>query len=120
MAFHYGLGLSDRYFFNTGPQDWRVIEMSAKRPWRVTGIPGYSPDKIMGRLRVALEIFADWPYDLGRWNCEHFGRLLVTGDPVCYQISYIPILSSWLGGGRNLKALSQWESALRRHSPDLL
>jgi hypothetical protein len=26
-----------------------------------------------------------WHYGVQGWNCEHWARLVVTGNPICYQ-----------------------------------
>ncbi len=119
IAWHYGIGLSDSHFLNTGPQDWRILEMSSQRPTLVKGIPIVPPGVVLARLQYALHLFREWPYDLLRWNCEHLGRLVAIGDPVCYQVATVPLLSLWLKGGRHPTAGSQLENWLSLHAPHL-
>ncbi len=119
LAWHFGIGLSDSHFFNTGPQDWRILEMSAQQPTLVKGIPVVTPVVVISRLEYALHVFREWPYDLLRWNCEHLGRLVATGDPICYQVASAPLLSFWLQGGRHPTAKSRLESWLSLHASDL-
>jgi hypothetical protein len=56
-------------------------------------------------LHISLREFdRNWQYDLYRFNCEHWARLVSTGDCRCYQIAEmkkfqrIPILGSLIVG----------------------
>ncbi len=123
LAWHYGIGLSDTHFFNTGPQDWRILPAADRGIHPVPGIPTQDPAIVMGRLRHSLVLFESWPYDLLAWNCEHLARLVVIGDPICEQISRFPILGSLLSwacqGGRHPTAGSELDRWLACHDPDL-
>ena len=123
LAWHYGIGLSDTHFFNTGPQDWRILQAADRDIQPVPGIQSPDPATVMGRLRHSLVLFESWPYDLLAWNCEHLARLVVIGDPVCEQISHFPVLGSLLSwacnGGRHPTAGSELDEWLAHHDPDL-
>ena len=46
-----------------------------------------SPDLIAKYLHCSVDVFhLNWQYDLYRFNCEHWGRLVTTGDCRCFQI----------------------------------
>jgi hypothetical protein len=45
-----------------------------------------------------------WRYGVQGWNCEHWARLVATGDPVSYQVA-----QNWLG-------IFDFFGSLRRHS----
>lgn len=81
---HYGIGLSDEYIFDTGLGIY-VFSRRDARP--VLGIEAiaFSPDMTIERLKQAIIVFQDWRYNLLGWNCEHLARLIATDQPRCYQ-----------------------------------
>jgi hypothetical protein len=41
-------------------------------------------------LHISVYNFHDkWQYELYRFNCEHWARLVSTGDCICYQIAEV-------------------------------
>ena len=81
---HYGIGLSDIYIFDTG-RGLRPFQREEAK--HVIGIEhiAFQPAQTIERLKHALQVFADWEYTLSGWNCEHLGRLISTDQPRCYQ-----------------------------------
>ncbi len=54
--------------------------------------PDHSPHQKKERINQALhtsvkEFHESWHYELYRFNCEHWARLIATGDCRCYQIA---------------------------------
>lgn len=48
----------------------------------------YRQEQINKALHVSVKEFHEnWDYDLYRFNCEHWARLISTGDCRCYQIA---------------------------------
>ena len=85
---HYGIGLSDTYIFDTG-QGLRPFQR--KNAKFVVGINdiAFEPQQTIERLKYALRVFGGWKYTFPGWNCEHLGRLIATDQPRCYQSSPI-------------------------------
>jgi acyl carrier protein len=96
---HYGIGLSDTYVFDTGAV-WRAFEkFDAKFVIGVDNLHQPS-EKVISRLKLAVQVFESWRYDFIGWNCEHLARLAATGEARCYAIG--PILGvEVLGPGIN-------------------
>lgn len=85
---HYGIGLSDTYIFDTG----QGLRPFAKEDANfVIGIEDivFPPMQTIKRLKQALYIFSDWKYNLMGWNCEHLARLIATDQPRCYQSRFM-------------------------------
>lgn len=97
---HYGIGLSDTHIFDTGA-GWMAFEkVDAKFVIGVDHLHQPS-QKVISRLKLALQKFEAWNYHLIGWNCEHLARLVATGEARCYGISP---LSPLCGDGINYEA----------------
>ncbi|MDS3859848.1 hypothetical protein RIF25_03405 [Thermosynechococcaceae cyanobacterium BACA0444] len=83
-VWHYGIGLSDEYIFDTG---LGICVFSRRDARPVLGIEeiAFPADITIARLKQALIVFQDWRYNLLAWNCEHLARLIATNQPRCYQ-----------------------------------
>ena len=47
----------------------------------------WSRNKIIQALHISVDEFhKNWQYELFRFNCEHWARLVTTGDCRCFQI----------------------------------
>ncbi|MBD2210745.1 hypothetical protein H6G27_12765 [Nostoc linckia FACHB-104] len=46
---------------------------------------------MLERCLIAYEIFKGWHYGVLGWNCEHFARLVATGEAISYQIKESPL-----------------------------
>lgn len=78
--------------------DWQQFEPAQ---W----VNHLSKDQIKVSMHVSVDRFHDrWQYELFRFNCEHWARLVTTGDCCCYQIKdfkqwqKIPVLGSIVVG----------------------
>lgn len=80
---HYGIGLSEEYIFDTGPA-LAAFEPEIP-PTLVTNIIAFSPNETIHRLVTALTVFRDWTHRGSSWNDEHFARLVVTGEAMSYN-----------------------------------
>ncbi len=114
---HYGIGLSDRYIFDTGKglqpfekQDAKVVE----------GIDSivFSPQKTIERLIYARSVFGDWAYST-LWNCEHLARLIATDEPKSYQCQWTWWLSDLMPNGEHKAARQVFREYLAQNAPEL-
>jgi hypothetical protein len=65
----------------------------------------WEKERIKQALHISVAEFHErWQYELYRFNCEHWARLVATGDCCCYQISdfkklqKIPVLGMFIVG----------------------
>ena len=117
---HYGIGLSDRYIFNTGKglKPFRKKHVKARF---VRKASTYPPDKVIQRLVYAVECFKHWDYGLLGWNCEHLARLIATNKAISYEVKNQPWPIPQLNHkGRHPKAKKKFKAYLKHHAPDLL
>lgn len=50
-------------------------------------VPYLSKDEIFGNIIASFPAFHNkWKYGVQGWNCEHWARLVVSGQPISYQI----------------------------------
>ena len=115
---HYGIGLSDVYIFDTG-QGLRPFEKKDAK--FVLGIDSiaFKPERTIKRLKHALDVFADWDYNLTGWNCEHLARLIATDQPRCYQSQPIWWLCNMTPDGDHKTAHWIFQDYLKRVDPSL-
>ena len=73
--------------------------------FRVDQTRSHDRDRINRSLHVSVDNFhKQWQYELYRFNCEHWARLVSTGDCRCYQIAEfkklerIPVLGIFIVG----------------------
>lgn len=60
--------------------DWTRFQPDQAPPW--------GKEQINKSLHVSVREFPEnWHYELYRFNCEHWARLISTGDCRCYQIA---------------------------------
>jgi hypothetical protein len=96
--FHYSVQLNDRDSIAWEPVhagkakdtgrlaiwqiDWSRFQPELTPPWQ--------GEKIDRALHLSVQEFHEnWQYDLYRFNCEHWARLVSTGDCRCYQIAEV-------------------------------
>jgi len=119
---HYGIGLSDRYIFDTG-QGMHPFERSHVGARIVLNIDhiAFPPDQTIQRLIHALRKFGWWNYGLLGWNCEHVARLVATDDPRCYELQNQPWPIGFLirGNKRHPHAKQDFRAYLAEHAPSL-
>ena len=117
---HYGIGLSDDYIFDTGRglQPFAAKHVNAKF---VEHVSAYAPEQTLQRLIYALECFNHWDYGLLGWNCEHLARLVATNEPISYEVKNqfwpIPELNH---NGIHPTAKEEFEAYLENYSSDFL
>jgi hypothetical protein len=77
--------------------------------------PHWCREKIDRALHQSVQEFHEnWQYELYRFNCEHWARLVSTGDCRCYQIAefkklqQIPVIG-WLIVGITEAVTGAWE-----------
>jgi hypothetical protein len=81
---HYGIGLSDLYIFDTGQGLCPFERRDAKLVLGIDRVM-FEPQETFDRLKSALRVFGSWNYNLVGWNCEHLSRLIATDQPKSYQ-----------------------------------
>ncbi len=60
--------------------DWQRFQADQAKHWR--------KEQIHNALHLSLKEFHEnWHYELYRFNCEHWARLVSTGECRCYQIA---------------------------------
>jgi hypothetical protein len=105
---HYGIGLSDRYIFDTG----KGLQLFEKKDAKVVeGIEGivFSPQQTIERLIHACTVFEDWTYSGLGWNCE----------PKSYQCQWTWWLSDLMPNGEHKTARQVFREYLAKNSPEL-
>lgn len=115
---HYGIGLSDTHIFDTGRG---LCPFERKEAKFVVGIDciAFEPEQTIERLKQALYVFADWEYTVPGWNCEHFGRLIATDRPRCYQSRPIWWLCNLTTKGDHKTAHQVFRDYLKKVDPSL-
>ena len=62
------------------PIDWNHFQPDQARSW--------DREQIHQALHISVnEFHENWHYELYRFNCEHWARVVSTGDCRCYQIA---------------------------------
>ena len=121
MVWHYGIGLSDTYIFDTG-EKLRAFPF-VRVPKLVIGVDEalFSPAQTIERLIHALRVFSRWGYGLLGWNCEHLARLVATDDPISFEVRKAPWpIPSLNHDGYHPTAKEELRSHLRKVAPELL
>lgn len=121
FVWHYGIGLSDTHFFDTG-DNLQVFRANSTAKL-VIGVDGrlFDPDQVVERLICALHAFPKWDYGVLGWNCEHLARLVATDDPISHEVRKAPWpVPSLNNDGRHPTALQEFHDYLQAHAPDLL
>jgi hypothetical protein len=96
--FHYSVQLNDRDSLgwepihagqskDTGKLAIWSIDWNRFQPDRT---PHWQRAQIQQALHISVKEFHEnWQYELYRFNCEHWARLVSTGDCRCYQIAEV-------------------------------
>lgn len=116
---HYGIGLSDTYIFDTGRGLKPFKRDDAKIVIGIDAI-AFSPAVTIQRLKHSLCVFAGWKYTLLGWNCEHLSRLIATDRPRCYQSQSIWWLCNLTPKGDHKTAHKVLENYLRQVDSSLI
>jgi hypothetical protein len=115
---HYGIGLSDRYIFDTGKGLQPFEKKDAKIVEGIESIV-FSPQQTIDRLIHAHFVFGDWAYSSLGWNCEHLARLIATDEPKSYQCQWTWWLSDLMPNGEHKTAHQMFREYLAQNSPEL-
>ncbi|MEA5566829.1 serine/threonine-protein kinase [Anabaena sp. UHCC 0399] len=82
---HYHITISDTYAFNFGGNGFAVF-LIPKDAQKAKHIKLLDREEILARCLIAYELFKEWHYGILGWNCEHFARLVTTGEAISYQV----------------------------------
>jgi Pentapeptide repeats (8 copies) len=115
---HYGIGLSDRYIFDTGKGLQPFEKKDAKIVEGIERIV-FSPQQTIDRLIHAHFVFGDWAYSSLGWNCEHLARLIATDEPKSYQCQWTWWLSDLMPNGEHKAARQVFREYLAQNAPEL-
>jgi hypothetical protein len=116
---HYGIGISDIYIFDTGRGLCLFERKEAKLVLGIDQI-AFPPKQTIERLKQALHVFATWEYNFIGWNCEHLGRLIATDQPRCYQSNLIWWLCNMTPEGDHKTAHQVFRNYLENVDPSLI
>lgn len=116
---HYGIGLSDSYIFDTG-RGMKLFKRAHARC--VVGVDHilFSPQQTIERLKWATEFFANWDYNVMGWNCEHLARLIATDRARCYQSAKVWWLCDMTPKGDHKTARLAFTNHLLKVAPHLV
>jgi hypothetical protein len=97
---HYSVALSDSSAVSWGPHKtgmWGsgrlTVHLINPACRDVTNVHYLALAEIYQNVLASVVAFHDaWRYGVQGWNCEHWARLVATGDPVSYQVA-----QTWLG-----------------------
>ena len=85
LALHYHITISDTHAFNFGGNGFAVFRIPTVS-YRVESVTLLPKKEVLDRCLIAYELFKTWDYGLLGWNCEHFARLVTTGEAISYQV----------------------------------
>ncbi|MCG9889567.1 MAG: pentapeptide repeat-containing protein [Thermosynechococcaceae cyanobacterium MS004] len=115
---HYGIGLSDLYIFDTGRGLQSFERQDAKFVEGIESI-AFSPQQTVERLTYACHVFGSWSYSTLGWNCEHLARLIATDEARCYQSQFLWWLSDLTPNGEHKTARQIFREYLCKEAPHL-
>ncbi|MBG1262095.1 hypothetical protein [Nostoc commune] len=88
--YHYHVTISDTHAFNFGGNGFAVFPIPKKAD-RVKSVKLLDRKEVLDRCVIAYQLFKDWHYGILGWNCEHFARLVTTGEAISYQVKESPL-----------------------------
>lgn len=88
-ALHYHVTISDTHAFNFGGNGFAVFPIPKKA--YVAKLKLLNRKEVLDRCVIAYQLFKDWHYAILGWNCEHFARLVTTGEAISYQVKKSPL-----------------------------
>lgn len=94
-VWHYGVALSDNIAISWGPNE--ALQLYRKgclaihelgREFKdAVGVVCLSKDEVLKNLIASVPAFHNkWNYGVQGWNCEHWARLVASGQPISYQV----------------------------------
>jgi hypothetical protein len=92
-VWHYYITISDTHVFNFGGNGFALFPIPLNSQ-EVRQVNLLNKKEVLDRCLIAYQLFKDWHYGLLGWNCEHFARLVTTGEAVSYQVKESAI--AWL------------------------
>ncbi|WP_228019771.1 serine/threonine-protein kinase [Sphaerospermopsis sp. LEGE 08334] len=108
---HYHITISDIHAFNFGGNGFAVFRIPRK--YHIVKSVTLLPRKeVLDRCLIAYQLFKDWDYGILGWNCEHFARLVTTGEAISYQVKESP-LAIFNNNGYHPLAKEMMEKACR-------
>ncbi|MEH2243224.1 serine/threonine protein kinase [Nostoc sp.] len=84
-ALHYHVTISDTHAFNFGGNGFAVFPIP-KKAHVAKSVKLLDRKEVLDRCLIAYQLFKDWHYGILGWNCEHFARLVTTGEAISYQV----------------------------------
>ncbi len=85
LPLHYHITISDTHAFNFGGNGFAVFRIPTVS-YSVESVTLLPKKEVLDRCLIAYELFKTWDYGLLGWNCEHFARLVTTGEAISYQV----------------------------------
>jgi serine/threonine protein kinase len=108
---HYHITISDTHAFNFGGNGFAIFPIPRKSQ-RARYINLLPRKEVLDRCLIAYQLFKDWDYGILGWNCEHFARLVTTGEAISYQVKESP-LAIFNNNGYHPLAKEMMEKACR-------
>ncbi len=87
---HYHITISDTHAFNFGANGFAVFPIPSKAK-RARHVELLDRREVLNRCLIAYQLFKDWDHSILGWNCEHFARLVTTGEAISYQTKKSPL-----------------------------
>nr|WP_236117307.1 protein kinase [Hassalia byssoidea] len=108
---HYHITISDTHCFNFGGNGFAVFPIPRKAK-RAVHVKLLDRKDVLDRCLIAYQLFQDWDYGILGWNCEHFARLVTSGEAISYQVKESP-LAFFNNNGYNPRAKEMMDKAYR-------
>jgi eukaryotic-like serine/threonine-protein kinase len=86
---HYHITISKTHAFNFGGNGFSVFPIP-RQAQKARNVNLLDRKEVLDRCLIAYELFKDWHYGVLGWNCEHFARLVTTGEAISYQVKESP------------------------------
>ena len=94
IYWHYAVALSDEMAISWGPKEVGLVGEGLLRVhlldqdyFGARDVAHLSPPHVYSNLIASVFAFhRKWSYGVQGWNCEHWARLVASGDPVSYQV----------------------------------
>ncbi len=111
LALHYHITISDTHAFNFGGNGFAVFRIPTVS-YSVESVTLLPKKEVLDRCLIAYELFKTWDYGILGWNCEHFARLVTTGEAISYQVKE-SILAFFNNNGYHPLAKEMMDKACR-------
>ena len=84
---HFHITISETHAFGFGENGFAIYTIPPNSQ-QVTKIKLLTKQEVLDRCLIAYQLFKEWQFGLLGWNCEHFARLVATGEAVSYQVKH--------------------------------